>query len=507
VAYSPDGRLVAVGAEFGAIHVFTATSAALVHALNAGDEVRSLVFSRDGQRLLAASFDGSAHLYAVDTGRELRRFQLESRERIGAVDLGAGGMVATGNDSKMVHIWDEGSGRLLRALSGHLGDVRALRFSPDGQLLLTTGRDRTLRVWDPRSGRELHAFTPAGEATRSLGLSRDGRFALVGSEDGSMKLWDFALVAAHRAFEPRLEAAQAALLAHPDDAPALRTLGEWYAFRGVNRWAIDLLSRAEAQGARVSALMLGRAHWREGDFPSARRELQRALAQGEAPAAYLQLLITEMGSSDQVGRLSQLNSKDGRVRFPFLGVRIRQERAGQEPDGTLGAVVSRVFPRSPAQAAGLRAGDVIIAADDRAVDSDDKLASYLASRSSGAAVRFTFTRGSGRHYTTATLTERPNQLWAPEGTQVRENKSGYALQSLTPALALAFGLDPETQGAVVTALGTLPSGVPARLQLGDVVTRVGTRPIASAEQGAAALASLPYEEWDFIEFLRPGPAR
>jgi hypothetical protein len=341
-------------------------------------------------------------------------------------------------------------------------------------------------------------------------MSRDGRFALVGSEDGSMKLWDFALIGAEQAFAPRLHDAQETLKARPDDAEALRTLGEWYAFRGVNRWAVELLTRAEQRGAKVSPLMLGRSHWREGDFPAARRQLQRAQELGEAPAAYLQLLTSEMGSSDQVGRLSQLNSKDGRVRFPFLGVRIREDRPGQEPDGTLGAVITRVFPRSPAHVAGLRAGDVIVAADERTVDGDGQLAAYLASRASDAAVRLTFIRGSGRHYTNVTLTERPSQLWEPDATQVRDGKSGYALQSLTPAMALSFGLDPETQGAVVTALGTLPSTLPSasnRLQVGDVITRVGTRPIASAEQAATALAALPFAEWDFIAFLRPGPAR
>ena len=65
--------------------------------------------------------------------------------------------------------------------------------------------------------------------------------------DNTLKLWDFTRGVAHRALEPRVAAAQAALQRATGDPVALATFGEWYAFRGMNHWAIDFFSRARTR--------------------------------------------------------------------------------------------------------------------------------------------------------------------------------------------------------------------------------------------------------------------
>jgi WD40 repeat protein len=514
LAIAPDGKTVLTGTAAGEIVLWEMASGQQLQAWKAGDEVRSAAFSADGRTAVAASFDGEVRLLDLPSGRILRRFKAPEPERIGAVDFSRDGeLIASGNDNKLVRLWNAHTGGLLRVLEGHLGDVRALSFSPGGDLLLSASRDRTLRAWDPATGRELHAFGSTSEAIRSLALSHDGRLALAGCEDGSLKLWDFTQVRTHRQFEERLARARQVMRQSPDDPEALATFGEWYAFRGVSGWAVDLLRRAERGGARVSPLMLGRAYWRQGDFQAARRQLHQAMEENEAPSAYLLLLTEVIGSADQVGRLAELHRHDGRVRFPFLGVRVRDDHEAGTGlglgDGLQhGPVITRVFPGSPAQRAGLRTGDILIRADDQPVDSDSRLGGYLASRSAGAQVTLVFGRGGAQHSTSATLVDRPSQLWDPDGTEVREPRSGFTLQTLTPALAIALGLDRDTQGALVTNAGTLPpGGITANIHAGDVVTKVGGRLVASAEQTVAAMTALPLQYWNSVEVIHPGPAR
>jgi len=55
--------------------------------------------------------------------------------------------------------------------------------------------------------------------------------------------------------------AREAIQKNENDAEALKTFGEWYAFRGVNGWAVDFLEKARKNGANVPPLTLARCYW------------------------------------------------------------------------------------------------------------------------------------------------------------------------------------------------------------------------------------------------------
>jgi WD40 repeat protein len=74
--------------------------------------------------------------------------------------------------------------------------VSSLRFSPDGQQLVTAARDGSAKIWDVATQQLRHVLNhPAG--VLSLAVSRDGRWIATGSEDGTVQIWDAGTGQAH----------------------------------------------------------------------------------------------------------------------------------------------------------------------------------------------------------------------------------------------------------------------------------------------------------------------
>ena len=86
----------------------------------------------------------------------------------------------------------------------------------------------------------------------------------------------------------------------------------------------------------------------------------------------------------------------------FLGVSL-----GDRSDGGQGALIGEVTPDSPAAAAGLRAGDIVIAVDGNTVEGAAGLVAAIRDREPGDDVEITIIREGETRTVTATLSERP----------------------------------------------------------------------------------------------------
>src|SRR5438034_5057814 len=83
---------------------------------------------------------------------------------------------------------------IVRALTGHHGNVNALAFSPDGKFLLAAGGEAgwlgEVRQWDMADGGLFHAFEGHKDAIYSVAVSPDGKTMATGSYDQKIKLWN-----------------------------------------------------------------------------------------------------------------------------------------------------------------------------------------------------------------------------------------------------------------------------------------------------------------------------
>lgn len=115
--------------------------------------------------------------------------------------------------------------------------------------------------------------------------------------------------------------------------------------------------------------------------------------------------------ANTVREIAALLIRDGKVVYPYLGV-------GFEPITPLlvaqfelpidsGVIVGEVVPDSPADEAGIRENDVILAIDDRPLNAENALIDVLVSHSVGETVSVTIWRNGDEFDRDVTLIERP----------------------------------------------------------------------------------------------------
>lgn len=129
--WSPDGNLIATGAQDSSAILWDARNGALLYRLSGHlGSVVYTVFSYDGKLLATLSSDKTARIWDTSTGKMLRMFQADG-ESANEVQFSPDGKTlsaATGWGKNSISLWSVESGKKIRDLDGY-----SLRFSPDGQ--------------------------------------------------------------------------------------------------------------------------------------------------------------------------------------------------------------------------------------------------------------------------------------------------------------------------------------------------------------------------------------
>jgi WD40 repeat protein len=225
-AFSPCGRfLAAVGSSYkgsekgvvGEVQIWdlrTGKQRALLEGKGAG--VVQLAYSPDGKRLAVGQRDGTVLVWDLRSRSVVRTLRGDG-QRVGSMAFSPDGtrLVTTGS---AVRVWElaGGKGRLISRRPKW--DIAQVAFSPDGKSVLGVAGvevrdaqgDRDLQwlegawVWELASGKETEIRCPGepGAKVYSVSLSPDGRRLAVGSGHptvenlhGTIKIWSLGQLA------------------------------------------------------------------------------------------------------------------------------------------------------------------------------------------------------------------------------------------------------------------------------------------------------------------------
>jgi WD40 repeat protein/serine/threonine protein kinase len=261
---------VSVGADGLVIRHDLASGRVVGSCRREAGAIRSVALSLDGRYGLSMS-EGkteSVELWNAATGRTIRSMKWRA-EPVTALSLAADGRTAlAGFENGSVRVWDAGTDAAeeTRSFAAHSGRVTGAAFSSGGEFFATAGDDGYVKLWAIDPEMRPRVFGGHGGPVTAVGLSPDGMCAMSGGVAGggatALRAWDFGRVAAHRGFERDLP--QVFLTARQQGArgKALAVIGEWYAFRGRDDWAVSYLETAREEGAEVSSLTLAQAYLR-----------------------------------------------------------------------------------------------------------------------------------------------------------------------------------------------------------------------------------------------------
>jgi eukaryotic-like serine/threonine-protein kinase len=231
-SFSPDGAILATGGA-GTITLWnTATGAEIRHFRDQGKNIRRLVFSPDGKRLISASDDKTGRILNIENPvgfLELCRFDKEvtalgvspdghrvflagldptaklidfdTRKVIAEIGISrkpflsvafapAGQTFAIGDADGAIQIRQTIDAKLLATFTGSTGHLTALTYSPDGTRLASASTEGVIRMWDTKTGDQVLAIRTGAPNTSFLAFTPDGNTLISHGTVGKIQLWD-----------------------------------------------------------------------------------------------------------------------------------------------------------------------------------------------------------------------------------------------------------------------------------------------------------------------------
>ena len=192
VHFSADGRYVAAAAGHR-IEIFEAASGKTVSSeclsLESSVYVESVVISPDGRYFAVALDDRTARICEIASNKEVARFAHEGRV-FGVAFSPDGRYVATASYDKTARVFEANGGKEIVRLS-HEDAVLAVAFSPDGRYLATASFDKTARVFEVANWKQLARFQHGDKVIQVI-FSPNGRYIATASLDKTARVFEVA---------------------------------------------------------------------------------------------------------------------------------------------------------------------------------------------------------------------------------------------------------------------------------------------------------------------------
>lgn len=210
-------------------------------------------------------------------------------------------------------------------------------------------------------------------------------------------------------------------------------------------------------------------------------------------------------AQDIIAQLKQ----SGEVTRGWLGVGIQElnDELKEYYNVDSGVLVSQVFPGDPADKAGMKPHDIIVAVNGKAVDSPRKLSRAVADMSPGEKAEIKFIREGKTRTMKIELVKREEEKVAgrtrgQDPGSMEDAGLGMNLTDITPEIAKQYNLE-DTRGVIVSQVAQKSKAAEAGFQKGDIIREVNRTKIDSVKDVQEIIKDA--EKGDVLSFfvIRP----
>ncbi|QEL15245.1 Do family serine endopeptidase [Limnoglobus roseus] len=222
-------------------------------------------------------------------------------------------------------------------------------------------------------------------------------------------------------------------------------------------------------------------------------------------------------SSNLAKDVSNQLLRGGSVKRGYLGVGVREvdaelaTRLGVPADSNP-VLVTKVYDKTPAAKAGLRAGDVILSVGGTQLKDVNTLPRLVAKMPLGQSTEVQIVRDGKVTTVGVTIEEQPDDYGQERTARSTPNRvpadvgldvAGLNVSDLTPALAAQLGFPRDTKGALIMSVDRGSAAANVGLVRGLLIVKVDKAAVTSAKDFEQAMASASKEKGALLQVTRP----